>query len=412
MKITYWPIENIKPYARNARKIPPRAVDKVAESIEKFGWRQAVVVDSDGVIICGHTRWLAARKLGRAQVPVHQADNLSPAEVKAYRLMDNRSHEETGWDFDLLGEELLEIRGLDMDLNLTGFDAYELDTLLVGTEDDERANLAPELPENPVTVPGDLWLCGSHRVLCADATQADAVARLLGATKPLLMVTDPPYGVGYQPQWRERAGLGRQRQVGSVRNDDQADWSAAYQLFAGDVVYVWHAGVHAVEVARGLVAAQFEIRSQIVWVKQHFALSRGHYHWQHEPCWYGVRNGGKAYWQGDRTQSTVWQVANLNSFGGNRLETATGHGTQKPVELMRRPILNHTRHGDSVYDPFLGSGTTLIAAEQTERICCGMDIDARYVDVAVQRWEKFSGGQAQLCGSGETFQQLRAARGR
>jgi DNA modification methylase len=197
-----------------------------------------------------------------------------------------------------------------------------------------------------------------------------------------------------------------------VRNDDQTDWSAAYQLFAGDVVYVWHAGVHAVEVAQGLVAAQFEIRSQIIWVKQHFALSRGHYHWQHEPCWVCVRNGGKAHWQGDRTQSTVWQVANLNSFGGNRLETATGHGTQKPVELMRRPILNHTQHGDSVYDPFLGSGTTLIAAEQTERICCGMDIDARYVDVAVQRWEKFSGRQAQLSGSGETFQQLRAARGR
>jgi DNA modification methylase len=412
MKITYWPIENIKPYARNARKIPPRAVDKVAESIKKFGWRQAVVVDSDGVIICGHTRWLAARKLGRTQIPVHQADSLSPAEVKAYRLMDNRSHEESGWDFDLLGQELLEIRGLDLDLNLTGFNAYELDTLLLGTEDDERANLAPELPENPVTAPGDLWLCGSHRVLCADATQADAVARLLAATKPLLMVTDPPYGVGYQPRWREQAGLGRQRQVGDVRKDDQADWSAAYQLFTGDVVYLWHAGVHAVEVARGLVSAHFEIRSQIIWVKQHFALSRGHYHWQHEPCWVGVRSGGKAHWQGDRTQSTVWQVANLNSFGGNRLETATGHGTQKPVELMRRPILNHTRHGDSVYDPFLGSGTTLIAAEQTERVCCGMDIDARYVDVAVQRWEKFSGGQAQLSRSGETFQQLRAVRGR
>jgi len=172
-------------------------VDKVAESIKKFGWRQAVVVDSDGVIICGHTRWLAARKLALAKVPVHQADNLTPAEVKAYRLMDNRSHQETDWDFDLLGQELLEIRGLDMDLSLTGFDAYEIDTLLVGTEDDDRANLVPELPENPVTVPGDLWLCGSHRVLCADATQADAAGRSPRPTP----VSDANIVLARVPEW-------------------------------------------------------------------------------------------------------------------------------------------------------------------------------------------------------------------
>ena len=213
-------------------------------------------------------------------------------------------------------------------------------------------------------------------------------------------------------EWMERAGLGRQRQVGAVPNDDQVDWSAAYRLFPGDVAYVWHAGVHAVEVARGLVAADFQIRSQIIWVKQHFTLSRGHYHWAHEPCWVCVRNGRTANWRGDRTQSTVWQVANLNAFGGNRLEAATGHGTQKPVEVMRRPILNHTQRGDTVYDPFLGSGTTLIAAEQSERICYGVDIDPRYVDVVVERWEQFSGRRATLDGNGQTFQQVREARGR
>jgi hypothetical protein len=412
VEISHWLIEKIIPYARNARKIPPQAVDKVANSIREYGWRQPVVVDRHGVIICGHTRWLAARQLGLERVPVHQADNLTPAQVKAYRLMDNRSHQETDWDFDLLGDELFEIRDLDIDLNLTGFDPREIDSLLAGPEDDDRANQVPELPENPVTVPGDLWLCGSHRVFCADATVPDAVARLLGDTKPLLMVTDPPWGVEYDPQWRERAGLGRQRQVGTVRNDDQVDWSAAYRLFPGDVAYVWHAGVHAVEVARGLVAADFRIRSQVIWVKQHFALSRGHYHYQHEPCWMCVRNGRTANWCGDRTQSTVWQVANLNSFGGNRLEAATGHGTQKPAELMRRPILNHTKRGDTVYDPFLGSGTTLIAAEQSERLCYSVDIDSRYVDVAVLRWEQFSGDQAKLDGNGQTFQQVREARGR
>jgi len=162
---------------------------------------------------------------------------------------------------------------------------------------------------------------------------------------------------GKETEHRRKTIASKQRQVGAVRNDDQVDWSAAYRLFPGDVAYVWHAGVHAVEVAQGLVAADFQIRSQIVWVKQHFAVSRGHYHWAHEPCWFCVRKGRKANWCGDRTQSTVWEVATLNSFGGNRLEAATGHGTQMRVEVMRRPILNHTQRGDTVYDPFLGSGT-------------------------------------------------------
>jgi len=410
MEITLTAIETITPYARNARKIPAQAVDKVAASIKEFGWRQPVVVDGEGVIICGHTRWLAAQKLGLRQVPVHTASNLTPAQVRAYRLMDNRSHQESDWDFELLTTELLALRDFDLDLDLTGFDAREIDSLLVGAEDDERADLAPELPEHPVTLPGDLWICGPHRMLCGDATSADDVARLLGDTEPFLMVTDPPYGGEYDPQWRERAGLGRQRQVGTVRNDHQADWSAAYKLFIGDVAYVWHAGVHAAEVADSLATAEFQIRSQIVWAKQHFALSRGNYHWGHEPCWYCVRKGHSSRWRGDRTQSTVWQIANLNSFGGNRDETATGHGTQKPVELMRRPILNHTERGDSVYDPFLGSGTTLIAAEQTERACYGLEIDPRYVDVIVRRWQEFNGNRATLAGTDQTFEQVRDAR--
>jgi len=165
-----------------------------------------------------------------------------------------------------------------------------------------------------------------------------------------------------------------------------------------------------VETAQSLAAAEFQIRAQIVWAKQHFALSRGNYHWQHEPCWYGVRKGRNPNWRGDRTQSTVWQIANLNSFGGNRDETVTGHGTQKPVELMRRPILNHTERGDRVYDPFLGSGTTLMAAEQTERACYGLEIDPRYIDVIVRRWQEFSGNTATLAGADQAFEQVRAAR--
>ena len=192
-------------------------------------------------------------------------------------------------------------------------------------------------------------------------------------------------------------------------NDDRADWVEAYKLFPGDVAYVWHAGVHAAEVARGLEASGFSIRSQIIWAKQHFALSRGDYHWHHEPCWYAVREGKSSRWCGDRSQSTLWQVANLNPIGGSR-EEATGHGTQKPLELMRRPILNNSVRGDVVYDPFLGSGTTLIAAEATERNCCGLDIDPRYVDVIVRRWQQFTGKQAVLEAGGRSFDQLAAER--
>jgi DNA modification methylase len=410
LQVHWWPIDKPIPYARNSRKIPERAIDKVAASIKEFGWRQAIVVDRDGVIICGHTRLLAAKKLALKQVPVHVADNLTPAQVKAYRLMDNRSHDETDWDLDLLGPELEDLRGLDFDLELTGFDPSEIEDFLADPDLDQRANATPPVPENAVAKLGDLWLCGKHRIVCGDSSDADAVSRLCARTKPFLMATDPPYGVEYDPMWREEAGLGQQRQTGKVANDDKADWTAAYKLFPGDVAYVWHAGIHAGEVAAGLAAAGFEIRAQIIWCKQHFAMSRGHYHWKHEPCFYSVRKGRRSNWRGDRTQSTVWEVRNLNPMGGDRNEKATGHGTQKPVELMRRPILNHTKRGEVVFDPFLGSGTTMMAAELTERVCFGIDIDPRYVDVAVSRWQEFAGERATLEGDGRTFGEIKTAR--
>jgi DNA modification methylase len=215
----------------------------------------------------------------------------------------------------------------------------------------------------------------------------------------------------YDPAWREQLGLGVQRQTGPSLNDDRADWTKAYQLFRGDVAFVWHAGVHAGEVAAGLMNSSFEIRGQIIWAKPHFVISRGHYHWQHEPCWYAVRKGQTAHWRGDRTESTLWEVATLNPFGGaNPEETATGHSAQKPVELMRRPILNHSEPGDCVYDPFLGSGTTLIAAELTERFCYGLEVAPQYVDIIIRRWQQLTGRQAVLAADGRTFQQVEAER--
>jgi len=225
------------------------------------------------------------------------------------------------------------------------------------------------------------------------------------------MTVDPPYGVELDPMWRAEAGLGSPVQSGKVANDDRVDWSAAHRLFPGDVAYVWHAGLHSGPVAVGLQEVGFEIRAQIIWTKPHFVLSRGAYHWGHEPCYFCVRKGARSHWRGDRTQSTVWPVATLNPFGGkNPEETATGHGTQKPIELMRRPILNHTERGEAIYDPFLGSGTSLIAAELTERVCCGLEIDAQYVDVILCRWQQLTGRLATLDGDGRSFDEIKAER--
>jgi len=411
MHIEAWPVDRPIPYARNARKIGDRAVDKVASSIKEFGFRQPVVVDVDGVVICGHARLHAAKKLGLAEIPVHVADGLTQSQVRAYRLMDNRSHEETDWDLELLGPEITELKDLGCELDLTGFDAREIDSLLGSADDDAEANAAPPLPSRAVSQLGDLWICGGHRVLCGDATHDSATVRLRARTGPILMVTDPPYGVDYDPAWREEAALNPKTvQSGKVANDDRVDWSKAWALFPGDVAYVWHAGIHAGEVAASIVGANLQIRGQIIWRKTHFAISRGAYHWQHEPCWYAVRKGKSAHWRGDRTQTTVWDVPNLNPIGGDRKEEKTGHGTQKPVELMRRPILNHTERGQVVYDPFLGSGTTLIAAELTERSCIGMEIEPKYVDVVVTRWQNQTGREATLEGDDRTFNQISVAR--
>jgi hypothetical protein len=273
------------------------------------------------------------------------------------------------------------------------------------------ADQVPPVPTKPVSRQGDLWWCGENRVRHGDATNQEHVAHALGDLRPQLMISDSPYGVSLDPMWREEAGLGSAVQTGKIENDDRVDWSAAYRLFPGDVSYIWHAGLHSGEVAMSLQEIGFEIRAQIIWTKPNFVLSRGSYHWQHEPCYFCVRKGARSHWRGDRTQSTVWAVATLNPFGGkNQEETATGHGTQKPIELMRRPILNHTERGDAIYDPFLGSGSTLIAAELTGRVCCGLEVDAKYVDVIVCRWQQFTGRPATLDGDGRSFDEIKAER--
>ena len=403
MDVVDLPLERLIPYARNPRK-NAAAVATVAASLKEFGWRQPIVVDEDMVILAGHTRLEAARQLGLATAPVHIARGLTPAQARAYRLMDNRASENAEWDEALLGLELGDLQGDGFDLALTGFDDAELNRLLagLGDEDDGREgeDEVPETPVDPVSRPGDLWLLGPHRLLCGDSTVATDVERVLGSVTPLLMVSDPPYGVEYDPSWRNQAGAARTRRTGKVLNDDRADWREAWALFPGDVAYVWHGALHAATVAESLEAAGFAIRSQIIWAKERLVLSRGDYHWQHEPCWYAVKKAGKGHWAGDRKQTTLWQISSRDQ------DADTVHGTQKPVECMRRPILNNSSPGQAVYEPFMGSGTTLIAAETTGRVCLGIELNPAYVDVAVERWQRFTGKAAVLEGSMEQFDEL------
>lgn len=357
--IEHRPVSDLISYANNARTHSEAQVAQIAGSIREFGFNNPVLVDGENGIIAGHGRVMAARKLELAEVPVIELSHLTEAQKRAYILADNRLAEQAGWNRELLALELADLSELGVDLGDLGFDGAELDALLEHGAADPREEATPEPPEGPVSHPGDLWCLGKHRLLCGDATSQADVARLLEGVAPHLMVTDPPYGVEYDPGWRNETGAARTKRVGKVANDDRADWREAWALFPGEVAYVWHGALHASTVAESLVASGFAIRSQIIWAKERLVLSRGHYHWQHEPAWYAVR--GKGHWSGDRKQSTLWQIPNRDQ------DAVTVHGTQKPVECMRRPILNNSSVGQAIYEPFSGSGTTLIAAETCGR---------------------------------------------
>ncbi|MCK8787252.1 site-specific DNA-methyltransferase [Roseomonas sp. NAR14] len=412
LRVEMMPVASLAPYAANACTHPEAQVAQLAASIAEFGFNVPVLVDDAGVLVAGHGRVLAAKALGLDTVPAIRLGHLTEAQARAFRLADNQLALNSGWDEALLAAELRALRSEEFDLGLIGFDQAALDRLLADAPPDIGATPAedpdapaPEPPEVPVTRPGDLWLLGPHRLLCGDATSATDVARLLDGARPHLMITDPPYGVDYDPAWRNAAGVSATMRTGKVANDDRADRRAAWALFPGEVAYVWHAAVHARTVIESLEATGFAVRSQIVWAKSRFVLGRGDYHWQHEPCLYAVRKGGTGHWQGARDQATLWAI----TTGGDE-DAATVHGTQKPVECMRRPILNNSATGEAIYEPFAGSGTTVIAAETTGRHCLAMEVDPRYCDVIIRRWHGFTGGQAVLADEDRVFDDIAAAR--
>lgn len=395
-------IASVAQYPSNPRTHSVPQIEQIAASIVQFGWTNPLILDEHDTLIAGHGRLQAAQKLHLIEAPAIVVEGLSDAQKQALRIADNKLALNAGWDDDLLRTELTDLRDVGFDLALTGFGEDELAGLFA----DRNAGLTdpddvPEPPAEPISKPGDVWLLGRHRLVCGDATSEVDVSLALAGVKPHLMVTDPPWGVSYDPDWRNKSpsiGWSRSRSIGTVQNDERADWRDAWLLFPGDVAYTWSpAGTTQIEHYNSLVAAGFEIRMQIIWAKPHFPVGRGNYHVQHEPCWYAVRKGAVAHWSGDRKQTTLWEIANRTAFKGGMSGTEdawSGHGTQKPVECMRRPIENNSSPGQAVYDPFVGSGTTIIAAEMTGRACHAIEISPAYCDVTVQRWQNFTGQEA------------------
>jgi DNA modification methylase len=396
LRIEYWPLARLIPYAKNARTHSDAQVAEIAGSIRAFGFSNPILVGEDGDIIAGHGRLAGARQLGLAEVPVIVLKNLTEVQRRQLVLADNRIAQNAGWDAAMLNLELAELSFLAADLSVLGFSEKELAAALSahapGLTDEDQI---PALADIAVSQTGDIWCLGAHRVACGDCTDAALVAALCNGQRPQLMVTDPPYGVEYDPEWRHRLGLNKSAKRGKIKNDENADWVAAWALFPGEIAYVWHGALRATIVAESLFKSGFTIRAQIIWAKERLVMSQGDYHWQHEPCWYAVRKKGN--WTGDRKQTTLWQIPTGNQ------DIETKHATQKPVECMRRPILNHSNPGQAIYEPFLGSGTTLIAAQSTNRVCLGVEIDPLFVDVAIRRWEAFTGETAMRLRDGQRF---------
>ncbi|WP_396452656.1 DNA modification methylase [Actinomadura sp.] len=405
MKIELRATEKVRPYERNPR-LNDAAVAAVARSLQEFGFRQPIVVDAEGVIIVGHTRWKAAQQLGLKKVPVHVAD-LDETKARAYRIADNQTATIAEWDMDLLPGELRDLEGAGFDLSVLGWGQEDLDAMLAevggGGGAGEDADDVPEPPKVALTRPGDLWVLGGeggHRLLCGDSTKPGDVDRLLNGERAALCATDPPYLVDY---------------TGERPDDSGKDWSDTYReveitdaesFFTGvftnvlrvlaphAAIYCWHAHKRQRLIAEVWERLGILDHQQIVWVKPTPVFGRVFWHFRHEPCMMGWRQGSMPEHDSDHEFSSVWEV----DWEGKSRIVGNEHPTQKPVEIFARPMRKHTRPGDLCYEPFSGSGSQLIAAESLGRRCCAMELEPVFVDVAVRRWEKYTGKTARRYG--------------
>jgi DNA methylase len=406
----------------NWRLHPKAQQQAVAAVLGRVGWVQRCIVNRrTGHLVDGHLRVELAVERGEPQVPVLYVDLSDEEEALVLASLDPLSGMAITDEAKLT--ELLasvSIGQTDLERHLASLMAAKRRDGLVDPDD------VPEVPADPYVQPGELWLLGEHRLLCGDATDPDAVRRLLDGAEPRLLATDPPYGVRLDPTWRdgvynalgpaekpymrvdgapvEKEGTAspvathkrtRGHRNTTLSGDTRVDWSEAYALVPSlDVGYVWHAGVHAAQVAQGLSSIGFEIVSQVIWDKGLFAMGRSWYHWSHEPCWVVRRKGAKVPFLGSRDQATVWRAPSPKMIMAGSDEAKQDHPAQKPVVLAETPIANHTMPGDAVYDPFSGSGTTIVAAERLGRRCHAMEIEPRYVQVSIERWQAFTGREA------------------
>lgn len=415
-------LKDLVPDAQNARRHPERNMAMILESLQHVGAARSIVIDESNVVRAGNGTLEAAKRMGLKKLHVVDADGetliavrrrgLTPAQKLALAIYDNRSAELAEWDPAVLQRLAGDLGGLDLSAFWNSDELRALLASVTGTSGLTDPDDVPAVRKTTIAA-GDLFQLGRHRLLCGDSTSAECVSAVLQGAAPRLMVTDPPYGVKYDPSWRVEAGVSASKRMGKVTNDDRVDWTAAWQLFPGDVAYVWHAGLYGGDVAAQLVACRFDIRAQIIWRKPRFILSRGNYHWQHEDAWYAVRRGRSARWARSRKESTVWNAdflhrcpncSTVSADAGLDVETTvwdiehadhtgtTTHSTQKPVECMARPMRNH--QVDEVYEPFNGSGSTLMAAELLGRTCYAIELEPSYVQQTIDRWEAFTGKKA------------------
>jgi DNA modification methylase len=393
-KLEHWPIERLLPYIRNARTHSEAQIAQIAASIAEFGFTAPILAGSDGVIVAGHGRLAAARKLGLASVPVVVLEHLTPTQRRALVIADNKIAENAGWDEELLRLELAELQEADFDLALTGFDADELLEIMAGEETTSEGNTdedaAPEVPVNPVSKPGDVWIMGQHRLLCGDSTDAASYDTLLGTERVAMIFQDPPYNVDYANTAKDKLrGTNR-----PILNDNLGDGFQDFLLNAfkptlshcSGAIYVAMSSSELDTLQAAFRSAGGKWSTFIIWAKNTFTLGRSDYQRQYVPILYGWPEGTTRHWCGDRDQGDVWHF--------NKPRVNDLHPTMKPVELVERAIRNSSRPGDVVLDPFGGSGTTLIAAEKSGRQARLIELDPKYVDVIVRRWQEYAGAQA------------------
>ncbi|WP_298218129.1 site-specific DNA-methyltransferase [Halothiobacillus sp.] len=390
------------PYARNSRTHDDAQVSQIAASIKEFGFTNPVLIDADNGIIAGHGRVLAAQKLSLEFVPCIRLAHLSENQKRAYIIADNKLALNAGWDDEMLRLELAELEEDGFDLDLTGFSLDEISDLQIeeieeGLTDEDAA---PELAPEPVTKLGDVWLLGKHRVMCGDSTSIDDMARLTNGVLVDMLLTDPPYNVAYE---------GKTKDFLTIKNDQMGDidfrqflrdaYTAADSVMKpGAVFYIWHADLEGYNFRGAANDAGWEVRQCLIWKKQSFVLGRQDYHWQHEPCLYGWKEGAGHLWAADRKQTTILEFDRPSRNGD--------HPTMKPVALFEYQMLNNTKGGDIVLDSFGGSGTTIIVAEKNGRVGYAMELDPKYCDVIVKRWQEFTGKQAALESDGRTFDEV------